>query len=173
VQHEQRQHGGNDTVDNYQDGSVDISYGLSTLVIDDDLRLRIADARPVDTSEDEADALFMIESEKDRVEQMFIYGHLEEPAIVSEDGRLEKLSPDARSSLSTSIAPPRPSFKPYRCPHCFYRTNWHTDCLRRIGTRYNIKPSSNVNYEMPPEEAERTYDDYERPRRKNTVRIRP
>ena len=117
---------------------------------------------PNNIIEDWTAALFMIEPAKNHVEQILIDDHSEKPAIVSEDGRLEKPSPDARKSFSTSIAPSRPSFKLYRCPHCFYRTNWHTDRSQHIQTRHSIEPITNVNYEMPPEEAERTYDDYER-----------
>jgi hypothetical protein len=35
MQHEQRKHGGNDSVDNYQDEAMDMSKGLSVLPRDD------------------------------------------------------------------------------------------------------------------------------------------
>ena len=126
---------------------------------DDDLRLSIADARTVDVTDDEAAALLMIEPDKPDGDHILIEDHPEDSAIVFEDDRIEKSS----SSLSeVAKASSRPSFKPYRCPHCFYRTNWRTDCLRHIRARHKIEPYQNGYFEMPAEDAANTYDEYER-----------
>ena len=128
---------------------------------DDDMKLSIADARTVDVTEDEAAALFMIEPERDHVEQILIDDHPEESAIVFEDDRVEKLSPDPGKPQLLSATPSRQLCKPFRCPHCFYRTNWRTDCLRHVRARHKIEPGQSGYIEMSPEDAERTYDEYE------------
>jgi hypothetical protein len=123
---------------------------------DDDLKLSIADARTVDVTDDEAAALLMIEPEKsDNTNQIVIDDHPEDSVIIFEDDRIDKLT---KSSTSSS----RPSFKPYHCPYCFYRTNWRTDCLRHIRARHKIEPNQNGYYEMTNDEAELSYDEYER-----------
>ncbi|CAF0737508.1 unnamed protein product [Didymodactylos carnosus] len=52
-------------------------------------------------------------------------------------------------------------FKPFKCPYCFYRTNWRTDALRHIRARHKIEPEHDGYYELSTEEAERTFEDYE------------
>ncbi len=124
---------------------------------DDDLKLSIADARTVDITDDEAAALLMIEPDKSDPDQIVIDDHPEDSVIVFEDDRMDK-----SSNETTKIPSSRPSFKPYRCPYCFYRTNWRTDCLRHIRARHKIEPNQNGYYEMSNEKAEQTYDEYER-----------
>ena len=123
---------------------------------DDDLKLSIADARTVDVTDDEAAALLMIEPDKPESSQIVIDDHPEDSIIVFEDDRMDKSSPEVAKF------PSRASFKPYRCPHCFYRTNWRTDCMRHMRARHKIEPSQNGYYEMSADDAERTYDEYER-----------
>ena len=123
---------------------------------DDDLKLSIADARTVDVNDDEAVALLMIEPpEKPERPQIIIDDHPDDSIIVFEDDRMDKSSQELKPST-------RPSFKPFHCPYCFYRTNWRTDCLRHIRARHKIEPNSNGYYEMSNEEAEQSYDEYER-----------
>jgi hypothetical protein len=124
---------------------------------DDDLKLSIADARTVDVNDDEAVALLMIEPDKSDTSQVVIHDHPEDSIIIFEDDRIDKSSNDLIKSSSS-----RPSFKPYRCPYCFYRTNWRTDCLRHIRARHKIEPNQNGYYEMSNDKAEQTYDEYER-----------
>ncbi|CAF0836184.1 unnamed protein product [Didymodactylos carnosus] len=52
-------------------------------------------------------------------------------------------------------------FKPFKCPYCFYRTNWRTDALRHIRARHKIEPEHDGYYELSTEDAERTFEDYE------------
>jgi hypothetical protein len=122
---------------------------------DDDLKLSIADARTVDVTDDEAAALLMDDSEKPEIGQIVIDDHPEDSIIIFEDDRMDKSSPEVAKF------PSRVSFKPFRCPHCFYRTNWRTDCMRHMRARHKIEPSQNGYYEMPAEEAERTFEEYE------------
>jgi hypothetical protein len=124
---------------------------------DDDLKLSIADARTVDVNDDEAAALLMIEPDKSDTSQVVIHDHPEDSIIIFEDDRIDKSSNDLIKSSSS-----RPSFKPYRCPYCFYRTNWRTDCLRHIRARHKIEPNQNGYYEMSNDKAEQSYDEYER-----------
>lgn len=126
-------------------------------VDEDDLKLSIADARTVDVNDDEAAALLMIEPDKSDPEQMLIDDHPEDAIIVFEDDRIDKSSPNEPTKLPSS----RPTYKPFRCPYCFYRTNWRTDCLRHIRARHKIEPNQNGYYEMSSEKAEQTYDEYE------------
>lgn len=126
---------------------------------DDGFKLSIADARTVDVTEDEAAALMMVEPDRSDIEQILIDDHPEDSAIIFEDDRVEKSSTDLPRLSSSSS---RPSFKPYRCPYCFYRTNWRTDCLRHIRARHKIEPNNNGFHEMSPQDAEKTYDEYER-----------
>jgi hypothetical protein len=131
---------------------------------DDDFKLSIADARTVDITDDEAAALFMIEPEKNHVEPIVIDDHPEELAIVFEDDRVEKPSAESKKVQATTTTPTttsRSSCKPFRCPHCFYRTNWRTDCLRHVRARHKIEPGQNGYIELSAEEAEKTYDQYE------------
>jgi hypothetical protein len=122
---------------------------------DDDLKLSIADARTVDITDDEAAALLMVESDKIDTNPIVIDDHPEDSIIIFEDDRIDKSSSEIIKTSS------RPSFKPYRCPYCFYRTNWRTDCLRHIRARHKIEPNQNGYYEMSNDEAERTYEKYE------------
>ena len=131
---------------------------------DDDLKLRIADARTVDVNEDEAAVLMLDRSDKYHSVPILIDDQPEEPAIIFEDDRIEKPTNNELPKLTTIpsySSSSRPSFKPYKCPHCFYRTNWRTDCLRHIRARHKIEPNNNGYYEMSAEEAEKTYDEYE------------
>ena len=134
--------------------------------MDDDLKLSITDARTVDVTEDEAAALLMIEPYKSSDQSsILVHDHSEESAIVFDDDRQnyshhqnKDKSPEIlRNSQRTSSG-----FKPYRCPYCFYRTNWRTDSLRHIRARHKIEPTQDGYYEMTPEEAESTYAEYER-----------
>lgn len=127
---------------------------------DDDLKLKIADARTVD--DEEAATLMNEQSERFGEEPILINDLPEESPIIFEDDRLDKSAnvDTIRSVMNTSTS--RPAFKPYQCPHCFYRTNWRTDCLRHIRARHKIEPYNNGYYELPPDEAERTYEQYER-----------
>ncbi|CAF1019366.1 unnamed protein product [Adineta ricciae] len=122
---------------------------------DDDLKLSIADARTVDVTDEEA-ALLMIESEKSETNQIVIDDHPEDAVIVFEDDRTDKSTSEI-ARLSS-----RPTYKPFRCPYCFYRTNWRTDCMRHMRARHKVEPNQNGYYEMSSDEAERTYDEYER-----------
>ncbi|CAF0843893.1 unnamed protein product [Rotaria sp. Silwood1] len=124
---------------------------------DDDLKISIADARTVDVTDDEAAALLMIEPNKSDTNQIVVDDHPEDSIIVFEDDRMDKSSTSEITRPSS-----RPSFKPYRCPYCFYRTNWRTDCLRHIRARHKVEPNLNGYYEMSNEEAEKTYEEYER-----------
>ncbi|UJR16055.1 hypothetical protein I4U23_002968 [Adineta vaga] len=123
---------------------------------DDDLKLSIADARTVDVTDDEAAALLMIEPDKPEMNPVVIDDHPEDAIIIFEDDRMNKSTSEITRTSS------RPTYKPFRCPYCFYRTNWRTDCMRHIRARHKIDPNQNGYYEMSSEEAERTYDDYER-----------
>ncbi|CAF0790008.1 unnamed protein product [Adineta steineri] len=124
---------------------------------DDDLKLSIADARTVAVTDDEAIELMMIEPEKSDRDQIVIDDHPEDSIIIFEEDR-----PDKSSIGITKISSSRPSYKPFRCPYCFYRTNWRTDCIRHIRARHKIEPSQHGYYEMSHDDAEKTYDEYER-----------
>ena len=123
---------------------------------DDDLKISIADARTVDANDDRAASLLIMESNKPDTSQIVVDDHLDDSIIIFEDDRKEKSSSE---SIKTSS---RPCFKPYHCPYCFYRTNWRTDCLRHIRARHKIEPNQNGYYEMSNEEAEKTFEEYER-----------
>ncbi|CAF1006084.1 unnamed protein product [Adineta ricciae] len=126
---------------------------------DGDLKLNIADGRTVDITEDEAAALLMIEPHKSDNSSSLITDHADESIIVFDDDRF---SLNKSSDLSKSLNRSSSGFKPYRCPYCFYRTNWRTDSLRHIRARHKIEPTQDGYYEMTPEEAESTYAEYER-----------
>jgi hypothetical protein len=125
----------------------------------DELKLSIADARTVDVTEDEAAALLMIEPQVSDNSSILVHDHADDEIIIFEDDR-----PNSNKSTEISKASGRTSngFKPYRCPYCFYRTNWRTDSLRHIRARHKIEPSQDGYYEMTSEEAENTYAEYER-----------
>ncbi|CAF3340871.1 unnamed protein product [Rotaria socialis] len=124
---------------------------------DDDLKISIADARTVDVTDDEAAALLMLEPHKSDTNPIVVDDdHPEDSVIIFEDDRIDK------SISSTPKSSSRPSFKPYRCPYCFYRTNWRTDCLRHIRARHKIEPNINGYYEMSSDEAEKSFNEYER-----------
>jgi hypothetical protein len=135
---------------------------------DNDLKLSIADARTVDVTEDEAAALLMIEPQKSDQSSILVNDHPEDSIIIFEDDRPNLNESKDKSSVisneTSKIPPARTStgFKPYRCPYCFYRTNWRTDSLRHIRARHKIEPTQDGYYEMAPEEAETTYAEYER-----------
>lgn len=124
---------------------------------EDDMKLSIADARTVEVNDDEAAALLMVEPKTSDRNSIVIDDHPEDSIIVFEEDRIDKASNEISKSSSS-----RPSFKPYRCPYCFYRTNWRTDCLRHIRARHKIEPNQNGYYEMSGEKAEQTYEEYER-----------
>ncbi|CAF4538733.1 unnamed protein product, partial [Rotaria magnacalcarata] len=124
---------------------------------DDDLKISIADARTVDVTDDEAAALLMLEPHISDTNPIVVDDdHPEDSVIIFEDDRIDK------SISGTPKSSSRPSFKPYRCPYCFYRTNWRTDCLRHIRARHKIEPNINGYYEMSSEEAEKSFNEYER-----------
>jgi hypothetical protein len=134
---------------------------------DNDLKLSIADARTVDVTEDEAAALLMIETQKSDQSSILVNDHPDDSIIIFEDDRQNLNESKDKSPListETSKISVRTStgFKPYRCPYCFYRTNWRTDSLRHIRARHKIEPTQDGYYEMTPEEAENTYAEYER-----------
>jgi hypothetical protein len=134
---------------------------------DNDLKLSIADARTVDVTEDEATALLMIETQKSDQSSILVNDHPDDSIIIFEDDRQNLNESKDKSPListETSRISVRTStgFKPYRCPYCFYRTNWRTDSLRHIRARHKIEPTQDGYYEMTPEEAENTYAEYER-----------
>ena len=152
---------------------VDVERSVDCRTDDDDesqehdgaFKLSIADARTVDVTEDEAAALLMIEPQRSDTSSLLIHDYPDEGIIVFEDDRAnlsKELSPHL--SLETSKTNGRTSsgFKPYRCPYCFYRTNWRTDSLRHIRARHKIEPSQDGYYEIPADEAESTYGEYER-----------
>ena len=128
---------------------------------EDDLKLSIADARTVDVNDEEAAALLMIEPDKSNSEPILIDDHPEDSVIVFEEDRIDKSSSSNEPTKLPSSSS-RPIYKPFRCPYCFYRTNWRTDCLRHIRARHKIEPHHNGYYEMSSEKAEQTYDEYER-----------
>lgn len=139
----------------------------------DDLKLSIADARTVDINDDEAVDLLMIEPDKSDIDQIVIDDHPDDSIIVFEDDRVTKSvkmqspqpqppPPPPPTTTTTSSSSSRPSFKPYRCPYCFYRTNWRTDCLRHIRARHKVDPNNNGYYEMSNDKAEESYEEYER-----------
>ncbi|CAF1019356.1 unnamed protein product [Adineta steineri] len=123
---------------------------------DDDIKLSIADARTVDITEDEAAALLMIEPQKSDQSSILVTDHVDDSIIIFEDDRL-KTNEICKTSNRTSTG-----FKPYRCPYCFYRTNWRTDSLRHIRARHKIEPTQDGYYEMTSDDAENTYAEYER-----------
>ncbi|CAF1630392.1 unnamed protein product [Rotaria magnacalcarata] len=134
---------------------------------DNELKLSITDAHTVDITEDEATALLMIEPQKSDNSSIILNDHPDDAVIVFEDDRRNSNESKDRSSLlsnDTSKLAARTStgLKPYRCPYCFYRTNWRTDSLRHIRARHKIEPSHDGYLEMTAEEAERTYAEYER-----------
>lgn len=135
---------------------------------DSELKLSIADARTVDVTEDEAAALLMIEPQKSDNSSIIVNDHPDDSIIVFEDDRTNlNVSKEKSPLVSTdttrlSVRTSTTGFKPYRCPYCFYRTNWRTDSLRHIRARHKIEPTQDGYYEMTPEEAERTYAEYER-----------
>lgn len=132
----------------------------------DDLKLNIIDARTVDVTEDEAAALLMIEPRKSD-QNSILNDHPDESIIIFEDDRAnfnesKEKSPNISAEISKLPARTSSGFKPYRCPYCFYRTNWRTDSLRHIRARHKIEPTQDGYYELTPEEAENTYAEYER-----------
>jgi hypothetical protein len=134
---------------------------------DNDLKLSIADARTVDITEDEATALLMIEPQKSDQSSILVNDNPDDSIIIFEDDRPNLIEIKDKSSLITTeipklIARTSTGFKPYRCPYCFYRTNWRTDSLRHIRARHKIEPTQDGYYEMTLEEAENTYAEYER-----------
>ncbi|CAF4496241.1 unnamed protein product [Rotaria sp. Silwood1] len=134
---------------------------------DNDLQLSIADARSVDVTEDEAAALLMIEPHRSDNSSIIVDDHPDDSIIVFEDDRQHLNETKDKSLLISNEAAKIPvrtptGFKPYRCPYCFYRTNWRTDSLRHIRARHKIEPNQDGYYEMTSEEAERTYEEYER-----------
>jgi transcription elongation factor Elf1 len=134
---------------------------------DNDLKLSIADARTVDVTEDEAAALLMIEPHKSDQSSILVNDHPDDSIIIFEDDRpnfneSKEKSPLPSTETSKISARTSSGFKPYRCPYCFYRTNWRTDSLRHIRARHKIEPTQDGYYEMTPEEAESTYAEYER-----------
>ena len=127
---------------------------------DNELKLSIADPRTVDITEDEAAALLMIEPYKSDQSSILINDHPEDSAIIFEDDRqMKEKSPEILNKIPIRTSS---GFKPYRCPYCFYRTNWRTDSLRHIRARHKIEPTQDGYYEMTAEEAENTYGEYER-----------
>ncbi|CAF0893896.1 unnamed protein product [Rotaria sordida] len=134
---------------------------------DNELKLSIADPRTVDVTEDEAAALFMIEPHKSDNSSIIVDDHPDDSIIIFEDDRQNFNEIKDKNLLITneitkiSVRTPT-GFKPYRCPYCFYRTNWRTDSLRHIRARHKVEPNQDGYYEMPAEEAERTYEEYER-----------
>jgi hypothetical protein len=134
---------------------------------DNDLKLSIADARTVDITEDEATALLMIEPQKSDQSSILVNDNPDDSIIIFEDDRPNLIEIKDKSPLITTeipklIARTSTGFKPYRCPFCFYRTNWRTDSLRHIRARHKIEPTQDGYYEMTLEEAENTYAEYER-----------
>ena len=134
---------------------------------DDELKLSIADARTVDVTEGEAAALLMIEPHRFDQSSSLVNDHPDDSIIVFEDDRQnfnqsKEKSPIPSTETSKSSARVSSGFKPYRCPYCFYRTNWRTDSLRHIRARHKIEPTQDGYYEMTSEEAENSYAEYER-----------
>ena len=131
-----------------------------------DLKLSIGDPHTVDVTEDEAAALSMIEPQKSDNSSIIVNDHPDDSVIIFEDDR--RKSNESKEKLFTLNETPKTpvrtptGFKPYRCPYCFYRTNWRTDSLRHIRARHKIEPNHDGYCEMTPEEAERTYAEYER-----------
>lgn len=134
---------------------------------DHDIKLTIADARTVDITADEAAALLMIEPQKSDHSSIFVNDNPDDSIIIFEDDRPDRIELKEKCSL-IAIEPPKTlartstGFKPYRCPYCFYRTNWRTDSLRHIRARHKIEPTQDGYYELMPAEAENTYAEYER-----------
>ncbi|UJR30461.1 hypothetical protein I4U23_017994 [Adineta vaga] len=126
---------------------------------DDDLKLNIAEARTVDITEDEAAALLMIDPLKSDNSSLLVTDHPDDSIIIFDDDRSNL---NKSNDLSKSLNRSSTGFKPYRCPYCFYRTNWRTDSLRHIRARHKIEPTQDGYYEMTSEEAESTYAEYER-----------
>lgn len=129
---------------------------------DDDLKLSIADARTVDVTEDEAAALLMIEPRQSDQSSILVNDHPDDSVIIFEDDRPSFYESKEKSPISKMPVRTSSGFKPYRCPYCFYRTNWRTDSLRHIRARHKIEPTQDGYYELTPEEAENTYAEYER-----------
>ncbi|CAF2939177.1 unnamed protein product [Rotaria sp. Silwood2] len=149
------------------DDGIGGSSGEGQQSQDNDLKLSIADARSVDVTEDEAAALLMIEPHRSDNSSLIVDDHPDDSIIIFEDDRQNLYEPKDKSLLmpneTTKISVRTPTgFKPYRCPYCFYRTNWRTDSLRHIRARHKIEPHQDGYYEMTSEEAERTYEEYER-----------
>ena len=130
------------------------------------LKLDINDARTVDVTEDEAAALLMIEPRKSD-QSSILNDHPDDSIIIFEDDRptfnqSKEKSPTISTEMSKLATRTSSGFKPYRCPYCFYRTNWRTDSLRHIRARHKIEPNQDGYYELTAEEAENTYAEYER-----------
>ena len=147
------------------EGGTDDDEGEESL--DEEFKLSVADPRTVDITEDEATALLMIEPHKSDQSSMLINDHPNDSIIVFEDDRPSFNESKEKSpviAIESFKTPTRTSsgFKPYRCPYCFYRTNWRTDSLRHIRARHKIEPTQDGYYELTPEEAENTYAEYER-----------
>ncbi len=128
----------------------------------DEFKLSIADARTVDVTEDEAAALLMIEPQKSDNSSILVHDHADDSIIIFEDDRPKDKSPFISTEISKAPARTSSGFKPYRCPYCFYRTNWRTDSLRHIRARHKIEPTQDGYYEIASEDAENTYAEYER-----------
>jgi hypothetical protein len=133
---------------------------------DESIHIQFNETRPVDVTEDEAAALFMIDAHKSDPKSLVVHDPQSDDAIIVFDEdrprKSKEKSPSISFELNRSTVRPSSGFKPYRCPYCFYRTNWRTDSLRHIRARHKIEPTQDGYYEMTPEEAERTYANYER-----------
>lgn len=130
------------------------------------VNLSIADTRTVDVTEDEAAALLMIEAQKSDSSSITVHENHSDDAVIVFDEDRPKQSKEKSLSISfemnKSLVRTSSGFKPYRCPYCFYRTNWRTDSVRHIRARHKIEPHHDGYYELTSEEAERTYEEYER-----------